>query len=242
VIIVTDSTPALSESVESYLENIVRLGGGGRHVPLSRLAEVLAVSPISVNQMCRKLQDQGMVEYLPYKGVSCTAEGQRLAARVLRRHRLWEVFLVDHLEMAWEEAHAAACLLEHSTPDEVLTRLASYLGHPRVNPRGDPIPGSSGAEEPARWRSLAEVEVGQQVYYACCQADEVTSAFLAGQGLRAGAPLQVLAIAPEVLLVEVGGRTLALQRSVAAAVRVGSTEKHSGSQDVADPGIPPFPP
>lgn len=226
----------LTESTQSYLVSILRLSHGDDPVPLSRLAESLNVSPISVNQMCRKLQDQGLVEYVPYRGVSCTPEGRQLAVRILRRHRLWEVFLVDHLEMAWEKAHDAACLLEHSTPDEVLNRLDDYLGHPRVNPRGDPIPGSSGSFEPPLLRSLAEVEVGQQAYYVRCGADQATCAFLASQGFRAGAPLQVLAIAPEGMLVEVAGHSLALQRSVAASVLVGAKEAWIGSQDAV--GLP----
>jgi DtxR family transcriptional regulator, Mn-dependent transcriptional regulator len=225
----------LTESTQSYLVSILRLSQGDEPVPLSRLAESLNISPISVNQMCRKLQDQGLVEYTPYKGVSCTPEGWQLAVRILRRHRLWEVFLVDHLEMTWEEAHDAACLLEHSTPDTVVNRLDRYLGHPRVNPRGDPIPGSGGTFEPPVLRSLAEAEVGQQAYYVRCQADEATCAFLASQGLRAGAPLRVLAIAPEGVLIEVGGRPLALQRTVAAAVRVGTEGAWIGSQDAAEP-------
>lgn len=221
----------VSESIETYLENILRLGQKSRTVPLSRLAEALGVSPISVNQMCRKLQDQGLVEYVPYKGVSCTPKGCELAARVLRRHRLWEVFLVERLEMTWEEAHDAACQLEHSTPASVEERLDAYLGHPQVNPRGDPIPGAGGIYDPPVLRTLAEVEVGQRVYYVRCTGDTTTCAFLLGEGFRAGVPVQVLAAAPRGLLVEVGERSMALQRVIAEVVLVGSEGPWPTSQD-----------
>lgn len=224
---------ALSESTQNYLVNILRLSPVGEAVPLSRLAEAMDVSPISVNQMCRKLQDQGLVDYVPYKGATCTDEGRKLAVRILRRHRLWEVFLVDHLQMAWQEAHDAACLLEHSTPDEVVDRLDDYLGCPQVNPHGDPIPSRTGRFEPPMLHSLAEAEVGQRAYFVRCEADEATQAFLASQGFRAGAPLEVLAIAPEGLLVQVAAHSLALQRTVAATVLVGVEGAWIGSQDSA---------
>jgi DtxR family transcriptional regulator, Mn-dependent transcriptional regulator len=228
-------TPAITESTESYLENILRLGQKRGPVPLARLADALGVSPISVNQMCRKLQDQGLVDYVPYKGVSCTPEGCELAARVLRRHRLWEVFLVERLEMDWEEAHEAACQLEHSTPESVEERLDAFLGHPQVNPRGDPIPAAGGIYDPPVLRALAEVEVGQRVYYVRCTGDATTCAFLLGQGFRAGAPMQVLASAPEGLLLQVGDRNLALQRTVAETVLVGAQGSWIGSQDGEHP-------
>lgn len=218
----------LTESVQMYLVNILRLGEEGQPVPLSRLAAALHVSPVSVNQMCRRLQDEGVVTYVPYKGASLTSEGQELAARILRRHRLWEVFLVEHLQMTWEQAHEAACRLEHTTPDEVVERLDVFLGHPRVNPEGETIPPSSGGFSPAPLRPLAEMKVGQSGYFSQCTADETACAFLADQGLRPGAPLQVLAVAPRGSLVEVDGRRVALSHSLAIALHVKLDEKRAG--------------
>ncbi len=220
----------LTESVQMYLVNILRLGEEGQPVPLSRLAAALHVSPISVNQMCRRLQDEGVVTYVPYKGASLTSEGQQLAARILRRHRLWEVFLVEHLQMTWEQAHDAACRLEHTTPDDVVERLDVFLGHPRVNPEGEPIPPSSGGFSPAPLRPLAEMKVGQSGYFSQCTADETACAFLADQGLRPGAPLQVLAVAPRGSLVEVDGRRVALSHSLAIALHVKPDEKRADDE------------
>jgi DtxR family Mn-dependent transcriptional regulator len=227
--------PELSESNETYLVTILRLGPSNAPVPLSQLAQALDISPISVNQMCRRLQDQGLVAYQPYKGVSCTPQGQRVAVRILRRHRLWEVFLVDHLQLDWEEAHDAACRLEHSTPDDVIERLDLYLGHPQVNPQGDPIPLRDGVMAPAGFRALAEVEVGQQVYFVRCNAEESTRNFLALQGLRAGAPLHIDAVAPGGLLIEVNGGQLAIDRPLAERIVVGSAEGWRGSGDASEP-------
>lgn len=220
----------LTESVQMYLVSILRLGEKGQPVPLSRLAAALGVSPVSVNQMCRRLQDEGLVTYVPYKGASLTSEGEQLAARILRRHRLWEVFLVEHLQMTWEQAHEAACRLEHTTPDEVMERLGIFLGHPRVNPEGEPIPPRSGIFSLAPPRPLAEMEVGQRGYFVQCTADEAACAFLADQRLKPGAPLQVLAIAPQGLLVEVGGRRVALSRSLAIALQVEPDGKRAGDE------------
>ena len=225
---VGDKDHLLSENIQMYLVSIARLEREGQPVALSRLADTLGISPVSANQMCRKLQDQGLVAYTPYKGVSLTPEGEQLAARILRRHRLWEVFLVEHLRMSWEEAHEAACRLEHATPDRVVERLDEFLGHPRVNPQGEPIPSSSDDFPRIVLRPLAEMEAGQSGHFVRCTADETTCAFLVGQGLRPGAPFQVVAVAPESLLIEVDGRRVALSRSLAAMLQVEPDGRQAG--------------
>jgi DtxR family Mn-dependent transcriptional regulator len=210
----------VSENVQMYLVTILRLGERGQPVPLSQVAASLDVSPISVNQMCHKLQDEGLVTYAPYKGVSVTPLGERLAAGILRHHRLWEVFLVKHLQMSSDEAHQIACSLEHATPDEVIERLALFLSDPQVCPEGDPIPTSSGTFSATLARPMVELEAGEGGCYVRCTADEASSAFLSGQGLRPGASFQMIAVAPDSLLVEISGRRVALDRSLAATVLV----------------------
>ena len=226
-----NETQPLSESVETYLENILRLGAGNEPVPLSQLADSMGVSPISVNQMCRKLQDQGLVDYVPYKGVSFTPAGKRQAMRVLRCHRLWEVFLVDHLQMPLGTAYEAACRLEHSTSDEVIQRLDEFLGHPHVSPEGEPIPPDTGDLVLAPQRTLAQIEIGQEVTCVRPPDDPAIQVFLAGQGLRPGATLKVLAQAPEGILVQVGERQMALERVLAERVLVEAPEHKSTQPD-----------
>jgi DtxR family Mn-dependent transcriptional regulator len=210
---------SFSENIQMYLVDILRLSKQGQPVPLSQLATALSVSPISVNQMCRKLQDEGLLTYVPYKGVSITPSGKGLAVRVLRHHRLWEVFLVDHLRMKWEEAHETACRLEHDTTDEVIERLACFLGHPRVNPRGEPIPAGAGVLEAATTMSLAEMRAGQTGTWAQCASDETSRDFLARAGLRAGATFRVMAVERESMLLEVNGQNIVLSHALAAAAQ-----------------------
>lgn len=202
-----------------YLVNILRLSKQGQPVPLSQLAAALDVSPISVNQMCRKLQDEGLVTYVPYKGVSITPLGERQAVRLLRHHRLWEVFLVDHLQMRWEEAHETACRLEHDTNDETIERLACFLGHPRVNPRGEPIPAGEGTVSVATTIPLTEMQAGQTGTWAKCASDETSRNFLASVGLRGGATFRVMAVEPERMLLEVNGQNVVVSHALAAAVQ-----------------------
>lgn len=109
-------------------------------VPVPALAEQLGISPVSTNQMCRKLQDQGLMRYRPYRGVTLTEAGQAVADRVIRRRRLWEVFLVDQLGLSLPEAEDAACRLEHVTSTELAERLAAFLKQPQSCPHQKPIP------------------------------------------------------------------------------------------------------
>lgn len=210
---------SFSENIQMYLVDILRLAKQGQPVPLSQLAAALDVSPISVNQMCRKLQNEGLLTYVPYKGVSVTPSGERLAVRVLRRHRLWEVFLVDRLQMQWEEAHETACRLEHDTTDEVIERLACFLGHPRVNPRGEPIPASASTLQEVTAVPLTELRAGQSGTWIQCESDETSRGFLARAGLRAGATFRVLAVEPESMLLEVSGQNVAVSNPLAATVQ-----------------------
>ena len=129
----------ISDSVQMYLVKIKRLQEQIRPVPLSFLADSLCISPVSVNEMCRKMQEQNLIEYQPYKGASLTEEGERAAAQVLRHHRLWEVFLVEKLQFSAAEAHEIADELEHATSKELAERLDLFLGNPTVSPDGHSV-------------------------------------------------------------------------------------------------------
>ena len=229
-----ETTPVpLSESVQMYLVTIARLRVDDRPVPLSQLAEALSISPVSVNEMCRKLQEQGLMVYRPYKGASLTPEGERRAYRVLRRHRLWEVFLVNKLGFDYDQAHDAACQLEHATPSLVADRLDVFLGYPTVNPEGEPIPGASG-DLPARpSRPLAALSAGQRGHVTGCDASGAARAFLDEQGIRPGASLAVVATAGDSLLVQVDEAHVSLAHALAEAVQVEMTETPSKAVVVA---------
>ena len=131
----------MSESTEMYLLRVVQLRENAQTpVSLSRLAEAMAISPVSVNEMCHKLMDKGLVTYIPYKGVLLTASGEAQISSLLRRRRLWVVFLEEKLGLDEVQAEAVACQLEHVTPCEVADRLDAYLGYPRTTAQGRPIP------------------------------------------------------------------------------------------------------
>jgi len=119
-------------------------------LPLADLAKSLGISPISANQMVRRLEDRGLLQYHPYHGASLTPAGRWEARRVLRGRRLWAAFLVAHLGFDPEEADALACSLEHVTPAKAADRLARFMGDPQVGPLGRAIPPASPDDASAR--------------------------------------------------------------------------------------------
>ena len=210
-----------SENVQMYLVTIARLQKDGRPVPLSLLSRELGISPVSTNQMCHKLQDQGLLIYRPYKGASLTPEGKQLAHRILRHHRLWEVFLVEKLGFDYIRAHEIACRLEHATSGLLADRLDAFLGHPKSNPRGEPIPTANGSIVARPLCPLTALSAGQQGHVVRCEVkDEAAQAFLDGHGIRTGATITVMATADDSLLIRVGDSTVSLARALAAKVQI----------------------
>jgi len=210
----------LSESVQMYLVTIARLRQGDQPVPLSLLAEALAVSPVSVNEMCRKLQDQGLLIYTPYKGVVLTNKGETRACYILRRHRLWEVFLFDKLGIAFDQAHDIACQLEHATPNELADQLDLYLNYPPVNPLGEPIPRCDVQPPAAPTVALAALPPGRRGCVTRCDLEDEPRTFLTDQGVRPGAWLKVVAAGKNAVLIQVRGEHLSLTRALAEGIQV----------------------
>jgi len=147
-----------SSTVENYLKAIYQAemapGGDGALVPMGRLASALRVVPGTATTMVKALSDSGLVRYEPYAGVRLTPAGQKLAALVLRRHRLIELFLVKVLGMSWAEVHDEAERLEHAASDRLIDRIDAMLGWPAVDPHGDPIPDPDGAIATPRYQNL----------------------------------------------------------------------------------------
>ncbi|MCD4672668.1 MAG: FeoA domain-containing protein [Anaerolineaceae bacterium] len=210
----------ISESVQMYLVTIIRLRVGNQPVPLSLLADSLSISPVSVNEMCRKLQDQGLVVYRPYKGASLTEKGEQQACFILRRHRLWEVFLVDKLDYSYEEAHEIACILEHATPNHLADRLDGFLEYPAVNFVGELIPRSDGQPPTRPAISLAALSPGQQGRVIRCELEGAPQSFLAEHGISPGVWVQVVAMAGEGVLIQAGKIHVSLVQSLAEAIQV----------------------
>ena len=144
----------LSESVERYLKTIAELTIEQNTVPVTCVAERLGISAVSASEMVRRLQDRGLLEHTPYKGVLLTAQGHHRANDVIRRHRLWERFLADDLGVPWEHVHELSCQMEHATDNRVTEALADHLGHPTTCPHGNPIPSAEGRVPPCERHSF----------------------------------------------------------------------------------------
>ena len=223
----------ISESEQMYLLTIARLIEGGQPEPisLSDIANELSVLPVSVNQMVRKLEGEGFLHYLPYKGVELTAQGKMIAFRTLRNRRLWEVFLVDHLKVSLEEADEMACTMEHVTPDDIAQRLANFLGDPVTGPGGQPIPDLNSSHVIRDWAPLTQIEVGMGAQIANIDAPPAVIRFLAEEGLRPGSLLILKAIgAHESRLVEVEKGYVELSADISSAIQLSQpTSSHQVS-------------
>jgi DtxR family Mn-dependent transcriptional regulator len=216
-----------SESVEMYLVTIALLGEEGLKgpVPLSRLAEELSVQSVSANQMIRKMDEEGLVNYLPYKGVELTEKGRDKANHVLRHRRLWEVFFVERLGLSPGEAEALACRVEHDTTLKVSERLASFLNDPIVSPTGKVIPSMEGGQFPEQSWQLSDLRVGQAGEILSFQGDDITTNFLRNEGLEPGVRVTVEAVSNSgVVLVSVGRRRVSIIKEIADKIKVAAME------------------
>lgn len=149
---------------ENYLKTIYYLANRQQsEVSTNALAEMTATKAASVTDMLRKLADKQLIHYKKYQGVRLTDEGERLALQVIRRHRLWEVFLVEKLGFGWDAVHAIAEELEHVRSEELVMRLDTYLGHPQFDPHGDPIPTPTGQMPQTGYHKLSDAGVGERV-------------------------------------------------------------------------------
>ena len=179
-----------------YLITIAMAGEDGIDgpVPVPRVADKLQVSRVSVSEMVKKLVGRGFVDYTPYKGVSLTPAGRTIASSVLRRRRLWALFLSEHLGLSAAAADTVACEFEHITPVDVAQRLSAFLGDPTVGPEGKPIPTESGTVEVHREFQLTELSVGVRATVVRTVGDAAVRSFLADEGVDEGVTVGLLAV------------------------------------------------
>jgi DtxR family Mn-dependent transcriptional regulator len=157
------STPReeLSRTVEDYLKAIYKLGQADAAVSTSALADELDRSAASVTNMMKSLAEQGLVEHTPYRGVRLTARGELTALRVIRRHRVLELYLIEKLGYTWDGVHEEAERLEHAASDRLIDRMAHALGEPTLDPHGSPIPTREGEIAERDLISLGELRAGE---------------------------------------------------------------------------------
>jgi len=151
-------------TIENYVKTIYQLvlDNDGQPAATGQVADALDVSPGTVTSMLKTLSASGLAAYRPYEGVVLSESGEALALRVLRRHRLIELFLQNTLELTWDEVHDEAENMEHAVSDLLIDRIDDYLGHPETDPHGDPIPKSDGTIAMGSNTSLAELAPGDR--------------------------------------------------------------------------------
>lgn len=192
-----------------------------------RVASALDVSPGTVTSMLKTLSDSGLAAYTPYEGVRLTDAGRLLAMRVIRRHRLIELFLVKTLQLNWDEVHEEAENMEHAVSEYLVDRMDDFLQHPEVDPHGDPIPKSDGTLAPNAHRNLTDVNLGTRfrIVRVLDQSPEFLR-YLSDTGLQPGVEGHLIEKRSEAgtLTIEISRRRLTLSNEAASKLLITSAD------------------
>ena len=215
-----------SLTVENYVKTIALIAArerDGGAVATGVLAQALNVSPGTVTGMLKTLSEAQLATYTPYEGARLTLSGERLAMKVIRRHRLLEQFLVQTLKMTWDEVHEEAEHMEHAVSERLIDRIDTFLGHPAVDPHGDPIPGADGSLTEPAGLPLPKLARGQTFRVVrVVDQDPAFLRYLTECGLDLHAEGDLIENRPEAgaLVFRLGDRTVALGHDAAAKVLV----------------------
>ncbi|MCB0526833.1 MAG: metal-dependent transcriptional regulator [Saprospiraceae bacterium] len=183
----------ITQAEENYLKAIFKISEKSDKPALTNaISAVMQTTAASVTDMLKRLAEKDLISYEKYKGVQLTEEGNRLATALIRKHRLWEVFLTEKLGFAWDEVHELAEQLEHVQGNDLVGRLDAFLGHPKFDPHGDPIPDADGRWAYRKQSPLATLQAGD--HGVVTGVEDHSSAFLQyldqlGLGLGAGIEL-----------------------------------------------------
>lgn len=181
-----------TRSTEDYLKNIYRLQQEDEKATTSSLANILKISSASVSEMVSKLSKNGWIKNKPYHGFQLTSKGEKEALALVRKHRLLETFLQHNLNYSWSEVHDEAERLEHVVSDKFIKKLDEYLGFPKFDPHGDPIPNSKGIIHDAKHIQLVQSNVGSHYIISKVNDDSNDILFyLAGLGIKLNTKIQV---------------------------------------------------
>ena len=215
-----------SLTVENYVKAIALIGGrdpAGDRVGTGELASALGVSPGTVTGMLKTLSEASLATYTPYEGARLTPSGRQLAMKVIRRHRLLELFLVRTLNMSWDEVHEEAEHMEHAASERLIDRIDDFLGHPAVDPHGDPIPRADGSVAEIEGIPLSNLAPGR--HFRVVRVVDQDPSFLrylteCGLDLKAGGELVENRPEAGALVFRIRDRTVALGHAAAAKVIV----------------------
>ena len=214
-------------SKENYLKEIFNHKfTEGDSATTVKLAQKLSVSNAAISDMAKKLSKEGLISYEKYKGMGLTAEGEKLALKVIRKHRLWELFLIKSLDISWSEVHDQAEKLEHNTSDFLIDKIDEYLGFPEFDPHGHPIPQKNGSlPKSPKVISLAECEKG--VKYKFVQVndrDNELIAYLTKVGLILNTEFEIIDKLEfdKSFTIKFGTETLSISQKISESVFVKS--------------------
>lgn len=207
-------------SEENYLKAIYHLTViSNTDVSTNAIAEMMETKASSVTDMLKKLAEKDLVNYIKYQGVSLTDQGKLAAKMIVRKHRLWEVFLVEKLDFSWDEVHDIAEQLEHIKSEKLINKLDDFLGNPTEDPHGDPIPNAQGEIFKIEKQLLSELTVGQKGM--CVGVKDTSSEFLKyldKQEIALGSKIEI--IGKESfdlsLKIKVEGRNLTISNKIAS--------------------------
>jgi len=169
-----------SLTVENYLKAILQftLRSGAKLMSTGELATAMQVSPGTVTSMLKTLSDGGLADYRPYEGVALTSSGRKLAMRMLRRHRLLELFLVETLKLSWDQVHEEAEDMEHAVSDFLIDRIDDFLGRPHFDPHGDPIPSPEGEMRGAKRKAVPLSQCAEGTHFRLVRVTDQQPEFL----------------------------------------------------------------
>jgi DtxR family transcriptional regulator, Mn-dependent transcriptional regulator len=186
---------SISLAEENYMKAIFSVNRlkNGTGVSTNELSQQLNNRAASVTGMLKKLASKKLIHYKKYKGVFLTAKGEKLALGIIRKHRLWEVFLTQKLKFSWDEVHDIAEQLEHIQSEELINRLDAYLGMPRIDPHGEPIPDSTGQINSINSQTLNTSKVkGTYRFSGVLQDSKEFLQYLSSLGLKIGDRIKLL--------------------------------------------------
>jgi len=218
----------MTRSEENYIKTIFHLGGNStKLISTNSIADEMDTKPSSVTDMAKKLAGKGLLDYVRYQGVSLTPKGKRTALAIVRKHRLWEVFLVKKLDFTWDEVHEVAEQLEHIKSEKLIDKIEELLDFPKYDPHGDPIPNKEGEFQERDKQLLSELPIMSKG--VCVGVKDTSSSFLQfldKNRIALGHSIQVLEREDfdDSIKIAIDGRQLHISNQIAANLYVKQQE------------------
>jgi len=218
----TSKNNSHSVAVEDYIKHIWKLNLQGRRATTKAIADRLDLGNGTVSGMLKQLASRGLIEYEPYYGAHLSDAGEKLALRIIRRHRLIELFLVETLGLGWDEVDTAAERMEHAVSDDLVDRIDQFLGRPQVDPHGAPIPQADGQFEQQNYRRLSDLKPDESgVVRRVSDSEPKFLQYLDSIGVSLGVTIQVLAPGPFGSMdVRIGRKKAHLAREITQRIHV----------------------